>query len=95
MSGGIQDQTSIFLNLETLEWEDKAPLPYDIYGVSTLPYGNSILAFGGYSNDEGKYFDTIYFYNPEVDEWQLFSHMNTERDRFPVFYVPDSYANCN
>ena len=96
VSGGQNDQTSIFLNLETLEWEDKAALPYDISRVSTLPYNNSILAFGGYSNDvEGHYLDTIYFYNPEVDEWQLLSHMKTERDYFPVFYVPDSYANCS
>ena len=95
VSGGYKDQTSIFLNLETLEWEDKAALPYDIYHVSTLPNNNSILAFGGYIYDVGEILDTIYYYNPEVDEWQLFSHMNNERIDFPVFFVPDSYANCN
>jgi len=94
VSGGYGDPTSIFLNLETLEWEDKAPLPYDIYEVSTLPYGNSILAFGGYSYTAYN-LDTIYYYNPEVDEWQLLSHMNKKRHLFPVLFVPDSYANCN
>merc|ERR1711860_30805 len=96
VSGGYGDPTSIFLNLETLVWMDKAPLPYDIYSVSTLPYGNSILAFGGESVDlVFSYLDTIYYYNPEVDEWQLFSHIYKSTPLSTVFYVPDSYANCN
>merc|ERR1712226_389074 len=96
VSGGLYHLTSIFLNLETLEWEDKAALRYDIYSVSTLPYGNSILAFGGSSHYLDIDLDTIYYYDPEADEWLLFGRMNYERtDNFPVFYVPDSYANCN
>ena len=93
MSGGQGYQSSIFLDLDTLEWANKADLPVDIFSASTLPYDNSILAFGGYSLSLGA-LDTIYYYNPDVDEWQLFSHMNDKRNSFPVFYVPDSYGNC-
>ena len=93
VAGGTYDDSTIFLDLQTLEWEEKAPLPKDIRHTSTLPYKNSVLAFGGYSYDGG-YLDTIYYYNPDVDEWQLFSHMQNENGYFPLFYVPDSYANC-
>ena len=80
-----------------LNWEAKADLPFDIYSAESVPYNNSILVFGGRSNNlnDNKALDTIYYYDPETDEWLLKGHMKNERYYFPAFLVPDSYANCS
>ena len=94
VSGGSGEASTIFLNLATMEWEQKANLPFDIYRPEIVPYGKSILIFGGTSDGQNLDLDTIYYYDPEVDEWQLKSHMKSEIYYFPVFLVPDDYANC-
>ena len=39
--------------------------------------------------------DTIYYYNPAINQWELQQTMNYVRRRSPVFLVPDWYAKCS
>ena len=95
VSGGYRETSTIFLNLATLEWESKADLPFDISRHEDVPYGKSVLVFGGSSDNIDEDLDTIYFYDPEVDEWQLKGNMKYPKYHFPAFLVPDDYANCS
>ena len=92
---GRSEPASDFLNLDTLLWESKAPLPHDIFLAESVPYKNSFLIAGGESVELITYgLDTIYYYSPEDDEWQLLGRMKYGRNRSPSFLIPDWYANC-
>ncbi len=95
VAGGDYDSSSYFLDLETLTWERKASLPTDIHLGASVPFENSFLIVGGISDDIHEYLNTIFYYNPNLDQWELLSaFMHYERGRFAAFLVPDSYANC-
>ena len=93
MAGGDLETSSEFLNLDTLIWEPKQSLPFDIELGASVPFKDSFLIVGG---DSGDYLDTIYYYNPNTDQWELMEQMlKYEREYLAAFMVPDSYANCN
>ena len=55
----------------------------------------SFLVVGGESVELMTYgLDTVYYYSPEEDEWQLLARMEYERNRSPSFLVPEWYADC-
>ena len=96
VAGGRMYLNSSFLNLETLQWEQKKSLPHDICDGQSIPYGKSFLiAGGGTYNPIHYYLDTIYYYNPEKDDWELQGTMNDEQVLSPIFLVPDWYAKCS
>ena len=91
--GYYQETSSEFLNLDTLIWEPKQSLPYDIAYGASVPFRDSFLIVGGDSSVDGG-LDTLYYYNPEIDRWELIKTMNYERRDLAAFMVPDSFANC-
>ena len=94
VTGGLNDPSTFFLNLDTLIWEPKANLPFDLMSAPSVPYKDSFLIPGGNSSSE--LMDTILFYNTEFDQWEVLDQrLNVARDRFPAFLVPDEIANCN
>ena len=94
VAGGYNGETSAeFLNLDTLIWEPRPSLPVDIYWGASVPFQDSFLIVGGLSETEGT-LDTIYYYNPITDQWDLLRTMNCKRDQMAAFLVPDSYSNC-
>ena len=96
VGGDYNGVTSVeFLNLETLVWEPRQNLPIDVYGGASVPYQDSFLVVGGYQYNSDEFLDTIYYYNPNVDQWDLIANMEYSREFSTAFLVPDSYANCN
>ena len=96
VAGGNANSNEVsveFLNLDTLIWEPKQSLPVDIAWGASVPYKDSFLIVGGKS-DLYSYLDTISYYNPTLDEWELVGQMDYEREYVAAFMVPDSYANC-
>ncbi len=94
VGGGDLGQRSVeFLNLDTLIWEPKQSLPYDIGFGASVPFQNSFLIVGGDAQFRG-YLDTVFYYNPDLDEWELIKTMDYTRRVFAGFMVPDLYANC-
>ena len=83
-----------FLNLDTLIWEPKLSLPIDIYYGASVPFKDSFLIVGGYSQDLS-YLDSVYYYNPNVDQWELMKTMDYGKVFSASFMVPDSFANCS
>ncbi len=71
MAGGDNLETSVeFLNLDTLIWEPKQSLPIDIRHAASVPFQDSFLIVVGNSYYQG-YLNTVYYYNPESERWQL------------------------
>ena len=94
VAGGYRETSVEFLNLDTLIWEPKQRLPKEISTAASVPYQDSFLIVGG--DTFGSRYDTIYYYNPGTDQWDLLNQtMIYERSIFAAFMVPDSYANCN
>ncbi len=94
VAGGIEESSVEFLNLDTLIWEPKQSLPTTIQDGASVPFKSGFLIVGGFSS-VGGYLDTIYYYNPNVDQWELMEQrMIYERDRFAAFLVPDDFALC-
>ncbi len=95
VAGGDSSDTVDFLNLDTLIWEPKQNLPFDIYRGASVPFQDGFLIVGGESDSQG-YLDTIYYYNPTLDQWDLLDQrMKDKRETFTAFLVPDYYANCS
>ena len=95
IAGGPADTTALFLNLQTLIWEPKPNLPHDISQGVSVPFLDSFLIVGGESLGETGFLDTIYYFNPGVEEWVLMDvRMEHKRVYHAAFMVPDSYANC-
>ena len=94
-NGAYQDTSAIFLNLDTLVWEPKQDLPVDLAWGASVPYQDSFLIVGGDSDLEDDYLDTIYYYNPSLDQWELMENMIMKRRILTAFMVPDSFANCS
>jgi len=82
--------------LDTFVWEPRASLPYDIEFNQALPYRESFMLVGGQSDQVDAFaLDTIYYYDPEEDEWELLeAKLEEGKHNFPLFYIPDEYANC-
>ena len=93
LSNGIS--TVDFLNLDSLIWEPKTQLPHDIFFGASVPFQESFLIVGGFSLDSVDNLDTIYFYDPSLDDWTLLGRMDNENTRLTAFMVPDTFANCN
>ncbi len=96
VAGGYYDEKSVdFLNLDTLIWEPRPEMPINIHEGMSVPYKDSFLIVGGYSTQvRSDHLDTIYYYNPMSDEFELLGHMMDKRETFAAFMVPDHYANC-
>ena len=79
------------LNLDTMLWRAGPEFPTTnrtFYGTS-LPYGHSFLAIGGYTIDAGIR-DEIWFFNPDSYEWELIATMEQDRELFAAIALPDN-----
>ena len=95
-AGGDEESTAYFLDMDTLVWEPLQSLPIDIHWGSSVPYRDSFLIVGGNSYDVGDYLDTVYYYNPTFDQWDLLDQrMSLPQERLAAFLVPDDYADCS
>ena len=96
VAGGEGQASSEFLDLETLIWEPRANLPYQISNGGSVPYQNSFLIVGGYSTLlPDPFLNTIYYYNPDDDQWEQLPYTLEDRKDYPTaFMVPDDFANC-
>ena len=78
----------------TLVGQLKQSLPVDITFSASVPYKDSFIIVGGNSDFTRGNLDTIYYYNPSLDDWELLGRMRYERSQATAFMVPDSFANC-
>ena len=62
----MKHRLNSLINLDTLLWEPKPSLPYDIHYGDSVPFQNSFLIVGGKSLSVSYYLDTIYYFNPNV-----------------------------
>ena len=95
VTGGEDNKTmSDFLDLETLTWQPKAPLPFEINRGTSVPYHESFLILGG-RDDRGIEHDEILYYDPIDDEWIVLEQkLAKPKMYFSAFTVPDSYIQC-
>ncbi len=94
ISGG-GDSSSYFLDLDTLIWQPKSSLPLAIYIGASVPYLDSFLIVGGHIDGQTSDLNTIYYYNPSVDDWEVIGTMSIGRRALTAFMVPESFANCS
>ena len=96
VTGGYDKVTSEFLNIDTLTWEPKASLPYDIRSASSVKYGDGFLVIGGVSLGFGGNLDKVFYYDTVSDSWvEMEMKMDEGRVTFPAFLVSDEYAKCS
>ena len=94
VTGSNGEVSSEFLDLDTLLWEPKASLPFDVRMATPVPYRDSFLNVGGRSFVLG-YLDTILYYDPMQDLWVVLDErMEFGRESFAAFMVEDQYAGC-
>ncbi len=94
VAGGNYERRAEFLNLETLVWVPKADLPVDIHLGASVPYQDSFLIVGGIKVSS-TYLDSVYYYNPNSDIWELIYTLDYGTAYSGAFLVPDSFAYCN
>ena len=93
VAGGFYDSSAEFLDIDRMQiWEPRASLPTYIAAGASVPYQDSFLIVGGWDNGG---IDTIYYYNPAIDNWDLLDNLDDSRDGMAAFMVPDEYANCS
>ena len=96
VAGGTSTTSSEFLNLETLVWEPKANLPKQIHLAASVPYLDSFLIVGGAKNFNEEFYDSIFYYNPSNNDWDLLEQtLMFGRDQLAAFLVPDSFNPCS
>lgn len=80
LPGGIDGNNEVksglmIYNPRDNTWEKGAELPIPISGYALVPYEGKLYLFGGF--DGKNYLDSIYVYDPVVNEWNLFGTMQT------------------
>ncbi|MBE0685310.1 MAG: hypothetical protein IH585_04860, partial [Anaerolineaceae bacterium] len=80
LPGGMNDNNEInsgllIYNPRDNTWEEGADLPIPISGYALVPYEGKIYLFGGF--DGKNYLDSIYVFDPGINEWILFGSMET------------------
>ena len=94
-AGGYDEVTSEFFNIDTLTWEPKASLPYDIRSATSVKYGDGFLVIGGVSLRFGGNLNKVFYYDTVSDSWVgMEMKMDEGRVTFPAFLVSDDYAKC-
>ena len=93
-AGGYDIISTEFLNLDTMTWEYKKDLPIpNGYGRS-VPYKESFLIVTGWNTADG-YLNTIYYYNPAADNWDMLPRtVNTGGAFFEAYLLPPDYEDC-
>lgn len=87
VASGLYESFSAALNLDTLTWEPRAVVPLRPIEAAVVPYHDSFLVVGGYS-------DAILYYHP-VFEWQVLDQkLQKETIRQAVFTVTNKFAYC-
>ena len=96
VTGGQHVNTAEFLNLDTLLWEPKQRMSYDVYGAVAVPYQQSYILVGGSSFDVESRQTNLMYYNPELDRWELqYEELRDTRFNFASLTVPPAYLTCN
>ncbi len=80
LPGGIDENNEVKSNLliynpRNNNWDEGAELPIPISGYALAPYEGKIYLFGGF--DGKNYLNSIYVFNPGINEWILFGSMET------------------
>ena len=95
VTGGYNETSSEFLDLQTLIWQPRASLELPIELADSVPYQEAFLLVGGRSLETASDLDTVLYYDPRMDSWQtLPSRLGQERADGCSFLVPESYAQC-
>ncbi len=97
VAGGDYAGPSVeFLDLDTLTWAPKQSLPHDLRLAESVPFQDSFLIVGGDMDyNTGDSLDTIYYYNPAEDSWDLMDQkLSVPGGPSAAFMVPDSFAGC-
>lgn len=82
LPGGIDGNNEVksgllIYNPRSNNWEEGGELPIPISGYALAPYEGKIYLFGGF--DGKNYLDSIYVFDPGINEWILFGSMETTR----------------
>lgn len=82
LPGGIDENNEVksgllIYNPRSNNWDEGAELPIPISGYALVPYEGKIYLFGGF--DGNNYLDSIYVFDPGINEWILFGSMETTR----------------
>ncbi|PKO07373.1 MAG: hypothetical protein CVU41_01350 [Chloroflexi bacterium HGW-Chloroflexi-3] len=82
LPGGIDGNNEVnsgllVYNPRNNNWEKGAELPIPISSYALAPYEGKIYLFGGF--DGKNYLDSIYAFDPGINEWILYGSMETNR----------------
>lgn len=82
LPGGIDDNNEVqsgllIYNPRDNTWDKGAELPISISGYALVPYEGKIYLLGGF--DGKNYLDSIFVFDPGINEWILYGNMETTR----------------
>ena len=98
VTGGYGVKTTEIFSLDTLTWRVGPDFPYDVSYASVVPFEDTFLVVGGYTEDFAFFgeMDTVIKFDPLTESWiELPVKMKDTRESFAAFTIPDWYANCS
>ena len=95
-TGGRFQYATEFLDLDTLKWEYKKALPVNVAYAGVVNYKEGLLLVGGHTDSHSpNALDTLYYYNPATDDWDLLSQsLDGGKWHLQAYLVPDSFITC-
>ena len=81
VAGGMDENGEVKSNMLIYDprentWENAKELPVSVSGYAIAPYEGKIYLFGGFDGEN--YLNSIYEYDPALEEWVLFGNMEEE-----------------
>ncbi len=100
VTGGYSDgnyvTSTMIYHLELQYWRFGPNLPFTIHYGASVPFNDSFLIAGGNSFTQGGNVDTIIEFDPFSETWTIRPEkLQTPRDLFAGFTVPESYIACS
>lgn len=87
--------TTEIYDLDTGLWTPGPDMPKAINYGESVQYSNGFLIVGGFSATDGADLDSVYYFNPDTETFDLMATMSAARNRATAFLVPDSLVSCS
>ena len=92
--GGDKDSSSQIFNLNSMSWRDGNDLDIELWSGASVPYGDTFLLVGGFSEPARREVDTIYKYDVVSDRIFPIGTLNMARRYHTAVFVPDNFVDC-
>ena len=94
VAGGDETPSTDILDMDTMTWRPGPRLPFEILSAASVPFKEGFLIVGGYGGLQDTYLNSIFYFDPSREEWDLMYNMTSARYLPAAFLIPDWFANC-